>query len=107
MSRDELLRSVRPGTQTNKDFFLKVYGYDIGTPGFAEKVLVRLGILGNGAAREYYHKTIGDYETQDAKIKKEVGEWYAKQLQKEREGAKKRNGERGEKYKFAGFPQDW
>ena len=45
-SRRELLDSLKPGMHLNKNFFLKVYGYEITRPGFAEDVIKRLEILG-------------------------------------------------------------
>lgn len=45
-SRRELLESLKPGMHLDKNFFLKVYGYEISDPGFAENVIKRLEILG-------------------------------------------------------------
>lgn len=35
-SRRELLDSLKPGMHLDKNFFLKIYGYDITRPGFAD-----------------------------------------------------------------------
>ena len=35
-SREELLASIRPGMELTKNFFLRIYGYELSFPGFAE-----------------------------------------------------------------------
>ena len=35
----ELLDSLKPGMYLDKNFFLKVYGHEITSPGFAENVI--------------------------------------------------------------------
>lgn len=59
-SRRELLDSLKPGMHLDKNFFLKVYGYEITRPGFAEDVIKRLEILGCSKAREYYTCIVTD-----------------------------------------------
>lgn len=43
-SRRELLDSLKPGMHLDKNFFLKVYGYEITRPGFAEDVIKLLSL---------------------------------------------------------------
>ena len=78
-SRRELLDSLKPGMHLNKNFFLKVYGYEITRPGFAEDVIKRLEILGCSKAREYYTCIVTEFEYKHEQEMKEVAKWYAKQ----------------------------
>lgn len=75
-SRKEFLDSMRAGMRLDKDFFLKIYGYDISWPGFAENALQRLEFLGCSKARAYYSSVILEYEYQREKELKEVAAWY-------------------------------
>ncbi|MCI8401113.1 MAG: hypothetical protein HFI38_03295 [Lachnospiraceae bacterium] len=84
-SREELLLSIRPDMKLNKAFFLKVYGYEITWPGFAEKALSALEMIaGCSRAREHYQKIVNDYEEAYQKEMKEVGEWYVQQCERKR-----------------------
>ena len=78
-SRKELLDSLKPGMHLDKNFFLKVYGYEITRPGFADDVIKRLEFLGCSKAREYYTCTVAEFEYKRAQEFKEVARWYAKQ----------------------------
>ena len=84
-SREELLQSIRPDMRLNKAFFMRVYGYEITWPGFAEVALQRLEEIGCSKAREYYGGFVAEYEAQDAVEMKEAGKWYAEQIQKKEE----------------------
>lgn len=70
-SRRELLDSLKPGMHLDKNFFLKIYGYDITRPGFADDVIRRLEILGCSMDAEY----IGAFKRFD-RIPKEI--WSAR-----------------------------
>lgn len=109
-SREELLHSICPNMHLDKYFFLRIYGYDITTPGFAESALIRLEIMGCSKARGYYSgiKTENEYEHQ--KQMKEAAEWYMKRLGgdwKRKEVGKDEAGSGKARYQFAGFPEDW
>lgn len=106
-TRENLLRSIRPGMKLDRAFFLKVYGYELTSPGFAETALQRLEALGCSRAQEYYKKIVSDYETQWKKELQEIGAWYLRRLESKWKGVKRRIGERKERYQFTGFPQDW
>ena len=60
-SRRELLDGLKPGMHLDKNFFLKIYGYDITCPGFADDVIRRLEILGCSKARDYYTCIVSEY----------------------------------------------
>lgn len=78
-SRRELLDSLKPGMHLDKNFFLKVYGYEITRPGFADDVIKRLEILGCSKARDYYTCIVSEYNHKHDQEMKRVSEWYAKQ----------------------------
>ena len=80
-SREELLRSIRPGMRIDRAFFLKVYGYEPTWPGFAEIALQRFEVLGCSVAREYYQKTVSDYDESVQPGLKEAASQYSEQLE--------------------------
>ena len=55
-SRRELLDSISCDMRLDKSFFMKIYGYELTWPGFAEDALTRLEFLGCSRAREYYNR---------------------------------------------------
>ena len=61
-SREELLQSIRPGMKLDRAFFMRMYGYEISFPGFADKVIKALNDAGCSRAREYYNKAVSEYE---------------------------------------------
>lgn len=82
-SRQELLDSIRPDMKLTKNFFMKIYGYEISFPGFAEIALTELEKAGCSKARTYYQRFVGEYEKKHAEEMKTVAEWYRKQLKGE------------------------
>lgn len=82
-SREELLQSISLSMKLDKDFFLRIYGYEITWPGFAETALRRLEILGCSKARTYYIDAVIEYEQKQAESVRPVAEWYAKKLREE------------------------
>jgi cyclopropane fatty-acyl-phospholipid synthase-like methyltransferase len=108
-SREELLQSIRPSMKLDRAFFMKVYGYEITWPGFVETALHRFEVLGCTRAREYYQKTVSDYEARREEDLKEVAAMYHQQLEMKwrKEEGEEWSGSRRKKYRFIGFPQDW
>ena len=94
-SREELIRSIRPDMMLNKAFFLKVYGYAITQPGFADTAIGMLENAGCSRAREYYDKTVSEYKRKQDKELEKVAAWYRKECEKEwkRRGEEKRKQE--------------
>jgi hypothetical protein len=82
-SREELLRSIGPDMRLDKWFFLRIYGYEITWPGFAEVALQRLEIMGCSKARNYYSCIVAEYEHNREEELKEVASWYAEECRKE------------------------
>ena len=94
-SRGELLQSICPDMLLNKAFFLKVYGYEISFPGFADEAIKALNDAGCSRAREYYNKAVSEYEKKHDEEMKEVAAWYRKECEKEwaKRGEEKRKQE--------------
>ena len=88
----ELLQSIRPGMKLNKNFFLRIYGYELTWPGFAEVALTKLQGAGCDKARNYYTCVVAEYEYNNEKVLKNVTEWYIKQdyYGKKVDGSRKR-----------------
>lgn len=109
-SKRELLDSISLDMKLNKAFFMKVYGYELTYPGFAENVLVRLEFLGCNRAREYYNHFVSEYEKEQDRQMKNVAEWHLKRCREEFEEKNRKavnENRRAGRYKFAGLPQDW
>ena len=78
-SRQELLESIQPGMKLTKNFFMKIYGYELTWPGFADQALSDLEETGCSKAIAYYQQFVGEYEKQHDEEMKEVAEWYRKE----------------------------
>ena len=81
-SREELLQSIRPGAQLDKNFFLRIYGYEISWPGFAETALQRMEILGCTQAREWYSSAVQEYESKYEEGLRDTARWYREECEK-------------------------
>ncbi len=82
VSKRGLLDSFKPGMKLSESTFMKIYGYELTWPGFAEEALTRLEILGCGRAREYYTCIVAEYEHEHEKEMINVAEWYRKELER-------------------------
>lgn len=72
------LQSLKIGIKLYKSTFLKIYGYELTYPGYAEKALSWLEMLGCSKARAYYSGVVAEYEHQHEKEMKSVAAWYRK-----------------------------
>lgn len=79
-SRQELLDSIQTDMKLTKSFFMKIYGYELTWPGFAEVALSKLEEAGCSKARTYYQRFVGEYGKKHDEEMKTVAEWYRKQL---------------------------
>ena len=77
------MQSIRPDMTLTKAFFMRIYGYEITWPGFAEVALQRLEIMGCSKARNYYSCIVAEYEPNREEELKEVASWYAEECRKE------------------------
>lgn len=78
-SGEELLASIRPGMELTKNFFLRIYGYELSFPGFAEVALTRLEEAGCSKARNYYICIVAEWGYNHEKMLAGVAAWYRKQ----------------------------
>lgn len=62
MTRQQLLESIHPGMKLDKAFFLSIYADEITWPGSADEAIRRLEEAGCSRAREYYDKTVAEYQ---------------------------------------------
>lgn len=69
---------------------MKILGYDITTPGFAEDALTRLEILGCSRAREYYEAVRSEWQQEHDAQMKSVAHWYRGQCENEFENMKRK-----------------
>ena len=112
-SLNELLMAIKPGMRLTKEFFRRVYGYELYNPGFADMAVSRLEAAGCSRARCYYEAWVSEYEAKYEREMKEVAAWYHRRLREEFRKTKKRQvkksvaGNRNAKNQFAGFPEDW
>ena len=88
--KDELLHSFSTGMKLYKSTFLKIYGYELTYPGYAEKALSWLEMLGCSKARVYYSGVVAEYEHQHEKEMKSVAAWYRKFYEDRRERLKQK-----------------
>ena len=61
-NKEEFLQSIKPTMKLDRDVFLKIYGYEISYPGFAEIALKKLEQVGCKETRRYYDIIITRYE---------------------------------------------
>lgn len=82
-SKEELLQSINPSMHLNKDFFLKIYGYDLTCPGFSEIALQKLEQEGCSKARCYYDSIKTEWELNHDNELKKASNWYREYLNRE------------------------
>ena len=79
-SRKELLDSIQPDMELNKNFFLRIFGYSMTTPDFAEEALSKLEIAGHIQARNYYTAITTEWQKEHDKMMKDVAHWYGQRV---------------------------
>lgn len=105
-SREELIQSINSLEKVDEAFFLKVYGYEISYPGFADEAIKVLNDAGYDRAREYYNNAVSKYERKQDEELKEVAHWYRQECEKQwqkRQG----EGEEQRKQKIQSRSQKW
>ena len=88
--RKPFLHSFSIGMKLYKSTFLKIYGYDITTPEFAEDALTRLAILGCSRARDDYRAVVLEGEHEHNKEMKSAAHWYKERCAEEWENMKRK-----------------
>ena len=82
-TKEKLLSSIKPDMCLTKDFFKKVFGYELSFPGFADEALENLETAGCGQARRYYTEWVQAYEEEQQVMLKSVAEWYRRRCEDE------------------------
>ncbi len=82
-TKQMLLDSISHDMKLYKSTFLKIYGYEISYPGFAELALQKLEDVGCERARKYYEQFTTEYEQEYREKVKDVSGWYQKKLDDE------------------------
>ncbi len=67
-----------------KDFFKRVYGWEMDYPGFADRAVNALEAAGCSRAREYYDTWVQEYEAERDAVLKRVSVWYGEELKRRR-----------------------
>lgn len=107
-SKEELLASIHPDMRLTKEFFKRIYAYEITWPGYADQAIAALETAGCSHARQYYTDWVANYEKEYNTMMKEVAAWYSEfSKRNERQVKKAIAGDRNTKNQFAGFPEDW
>ena len=88
-SKEELLASIRPDMKLTKNFFKRIYGYEISWPGFADRAIVALEAAGCSRARGYYETWVSEYEAERNAEMKKVAAWYVEECKKQWEKRQK------------------
>ena len=111
--RKPFLHSFSCDMKLYKSTFMKILGYDITTPGFAEDALARLEFLGCSRAREYYETVKAEWQREHDAQMKSAAHWYKGQCENEFEDMKRKavreqiGDQRKPEHQFTGFPEDW
>ena len=92
-SKEELLASIRPDMKLTKNFFRRIYGYEMSWPEFADRAIAALEAAGCSRARGYYETWVSEYEAERAAEMKKVAAWYAEECKRQWEKRQK-EGER-------------
>lgn len=92
--KDELLHSFSTGMKLYKSTFLKIYGYELTYPCYAEKALSWLEMLGCSKARAYYSGVVAEYEHQHEKEMRGAAAWYRAQCENEKKEVRKSWGQK-------------
>ncbi|MFG6369557.1 MAG: hypothetical protein K1W16_14315 [Lachnospiraceae bacterium] len=102
-SREALLALIQPDMKTiPKEFFKRIYGFEISYPGFSKQAITALENAGCLKARQYYENWVNEYETVREAGLKEVTHWY--QLECEKQWEKMQKG--GEEQRIQNIMQD-
>lgn len=83
-NKETFLNSFSTDMKLYKSTFLKIYGYELSYPGYAEKALAWLEMLGCSKARAYYSGVVAEYEHQHEKEMRGAAAWYRVQCENDK-----------------------
>ena len=92
-TKEKFLANICPDMKLDKAFFLKIYGYEITWPGFAETALRALEDAGCSKARSYYTSIVDAYERKRDEELKPVAKWLREKIDSDFEKVVKERGE--------------
>lgn len=90
-TRETLLSEIGPEMKLYRSFFMRIYGYELTWPGFAETALTALEDAGCSRAREYYSRFASEYEEGRETELKNAAKWLGQQGVKGKEGREPRD----------------
>ena len=94
-SREALLALIRPDMKSiPKEFFKRVYAFELSYPGFSEQAIEALEKAGCSRARQYYTDWVAEYEAAYSAEMKSVAAWYQKECERQWEKRQKEGEER-------------
>lgn len=82
-TKQSLLQGIFPGMKLNKAFFLRIYGYEVSYPGFAETAIKALEDAGCNRARSYYDQIVASYEREQDEKNQPVASWLREQIDRD------------------------
>lgn len=82
-NRQQLLDSIHSGMKLDRAFFLRIYGYEISFPGFADEAVRALEKAGCSRAGEYYAMTVAEYQERHDRELRPIAKQIRKQLDAE------------------------
>ena len=88
-SKEELFDSIQPDMKLTKNFFKRIYGYEISWPGFADRAIAALEAAGCSRARGYYETWVSEYEAERNAEMKKMAAWYVEECKKQWEKRQK------------------
>ena len=116
-NRLELMQLLQLGKKMDRDIAYKIYGYAVTRPEFEEEALSlmeRLYILyaapEDKNPRELYREIMDNYRRERDEELKPVARWFAGECEKQWEKRQVKQsfaGDRKDRYRFEGFPEDW
>lgn len=79
-TKEKFIASIRPDMKLDKAFFLKIYGYEISFPGFAEIAIRALEDAGCSKARTYFERIVFEYEEKQKDSLKPIAKWLSDKI---------------------------
>lgn len=79
-TKEKLLASIRPDMKLDRTFFLRIYGYEISYPGFADKATSNLENAGCSQAKAYYERIVAEFEKKNDEELKPIAKWLSEQI---------------------------
>lgn len=105
-TKEKLLQSISSNMTLRKSFFVKVYGYEISYPDYANKVIKMLEDAGCSKARTYYEMIIKEREEYLYEKVKPIAEWVRNQISTEFEKITIKTDKRGDELRKARIVQN-